>query len=841
MESRQPSFPSVRKTVLVVDNDPQSLRIVDVSLRRAGYDVHTASDGTAAAAVIDQVPPPDLVIADVDLPGLDGFELCRRTKSSTRTAAMPFIFLARPQPSNKMRAFELGADDFLSKPVFVKEVVARVGALLQRHERERLSSRDSDADHASGSLDDLSTIDLLQSIATNGKSGVLHLRSLAGTQGEVYFRRGSVVDAEVGRLSGANAVYRLLSWNEGRFEIEWRNIRRRDAVALPAPALLMEGMRRLDEWTRLTQLLPPLETVFQVDYRLLAERLADIPDEVNAILRLFDGMRTAMQVIDDCGLSDLDALTVIGKLNSEGLIRNITAKPADEDDKAGPDLDGWLGQSAEPALPAAAPAPSASVDQSSLRRVSDAPPTGRPASEPAPAPAAARPPPTSPTPEWGGRTPDPHPPARLDGDDQAPHGFHPNEPAVVIPFPTATTPVARQTLVSATGGPVAAVAGEISNGVATSAPSTPPGAAAPLLTPSTPSLTAAPSGVATPRSTDPGLGPLPRVPAVPAPMSLRPTSAPAEPEHPVSGAHPVAAALPPEEPPARAAPPVAAPAPARRDSAPRVPVLPFSDSASRWMTEGDEIHTSRSRSEALEELGMPSRFRGWALIAGVVIVAGGSLLAARSFSGHKAEPVVVTLPPASAPPSVEPPAPGATPPGATAPGTTAPTTAPASTPPASPAPAENAAALPGGNAAIGAANGNAEPRPGAPAPAGEGAAVPADFAALLATCQSAFNGGHMKEATTTCTAAVEANPESAKATALLAHAEFNRSHRKEALSWAEKAIKIDPKVADAYVIIGGVQQDAGRNGEAKSAYRKYLELAPRGQYAADLRAIVNSL
>src|SRR5664279_135049 len=99
MESRQPSSPSLRKTVLVVDNDPQSLRIVDVSLRRAGYDVQSASDGAVAAATIDRVPPPDLVIADVDLPGLDGFELCRRTKSSTRTGAIPFVFLARPQPS----------------------------------------------------------------------------------------------------------------------------------------------------------------------------------------------------------------------------------------------------------------------------------------------------------------------------------------------------------------------------------------------------------------------------------------------------------------------------------------------------------------------------------------------------------------------------------------------------------------------------------------------------------------------------------------------------------------------------------------------------------------------
>jgi tetratricopeptide (TPR) repeat protein len=137
------------------------------------------------------------------------------------------------------------------------------------------------------------------------------------------------------------------------------------------------------------------------------------------------------------------------------------------------------------------------------------------------------------------------------------------------------------------------------------------------------------------------------------------------------------------------------------------------------------------------------------------------------------------------------------------------------------------------------------PAAAAPAPSAEAAAAPvapaADFEHLLTTCQTAFNGGRMKEATTACTAAVEANPESAKAIALLAHSEFNRSHRKDALSWAEKAIKIDPKLADPYVIIGGVQQDSGRNVEAKAAYRRYLELAPKGQYASDLRAILDSL
>ncbi|HEY2900185.1 MAG TPA: hypothetical protein VGL59_06400, partial [Polyangia bacterium] len=117
----------------------------------------------------------------------------------------------------------------------------------------------------------------------------------------------------------------------------------------------------------------------------------------------------------------------------------------------------------------------------------------------------------------------------------------------------------------------------------------------------------------------------------------------------------------------------------------------------------------------------------------------------------------------------------------------------------------------------------------------------ADFPALLEKCRAAFSQGKVRDAASACTAAKDANSESGDALLLLAHVEFNRNHLKEALQWAEKAIKIDPTLADAYVIFGGVQQDAGRNREAKWAYKKYLELSPRGQYAADLRAIVDTL
>jgi hypothetical protein len=92
----------------------------------------------------------------------------------------------------------------------------------------------------------------------------------------------------------------------------------------------MEGMRRLDEWGRVLEQLPPLGTVFDVDHEQLVERLNEVPDELNAILRLFDGRRSLLDVVDESPFEDLSTLSTISKLFFEGLLV-VTKKKADEE------------------------------------------------------------------------------------------------------------------------------------------------------------------------------------------------------------------------------------------------------------------------------------------------------------------------------------------------------------------------------------------------------------------------------------------------------------------------------------------------------------------------------
>ena len=309
-----------KQNLLLVDDDAKGLRVMEVSLRNAGHAVTTAANGQEALGKLD-LARPALILSDTHMPGMDGYELCRRLKADERYRDIPFIFLTdQTAIEDKIRGLELGADDYLTKPIYIKEIVTRVSIALQKRERNQLERKDKR--RFFGSLEDMGMVDLLQTIELGRKSGVLTLER-SPHQARLYFADGQVVDAETGKLRGEDAVYRLLTWEEGNFEIDFKNIDRPRRIQTTTQGLLMEGMRRVDEWGRLLEQLPSIHTIYQVDYSELAERLAELPDEVNTLLRLFDGHRTALLAIDDAQMGDLEALAAISRLYFEGVIYEV--------------------------------------------------------------------------------------------------------------------------------------------------------------------------------------------------------------------------------------------------------------------------------------------------------------------------------------------------------------------------------------------------------------------------------------------------------------------------------------------------------------------------------------
>lgn len=121
--------------ILVIDDDPSILELVSVNLEMSGYEVTEAPDGVKGQALALQLLP-DLVVLDLMLPQVDGFTICQRLRRDERTSGIPILMLtALSQTKDKVEGFNAGADDYLTKPFELEELLARVRALLRRTDR----------------------------------------------------------------------------------------------------------------------------------------------------------------------------------------------------------------------------------------------------------------------------------------------------------------------------------------------------------------------------------------------------------------------------------------------------------------------------------------------------------------------------------------------------------------------------------------------------------------------------------------------------------------------------------------------------------------------------------
>jgi two-component system alkaline phosphatase synthesis response regulator PhoP len=123
------------KKILVIEDDPAISRLVDYTLRHEGYEVVTAANGLEGIRKAHNEAP-DLVILDVMLPGMDGFEICHQLRSEPDTASILILmFSAKAQEIDKNTGLKVGADDYLPKPAAPAEIVSRVAKLLTKKVR----------------------------------------------------------------------------------------------------------------------------------------------------------------------------------------------------------------------------------------------------------------------------------------------------------------------------------------------------------------------------------------------------------------------------------------------------------------------------------------------------------------------------------------------------------------------------------------------------------------------------------------------------------------------------------------------------------------------------------
>ena len=234
--------------VLVVDDNNLILDLLTKALA-PHCDVHAASDGgDALLKIVDD--PPDLIVCDYKMSGLDGRQLYEKLRARQQTRKIPFMFLAsRSDIEEKLRPFGDGVEEFIQKPFFVKDLVRSAKKVIDRLQLEKLQNRAARPGVVQGRLEEMGIMDLMQSLEMGQKSCRLSIRR-GGEIAELFLAGGQCKDARVGSLQGEEAAFETIRWQEGEFELDFNVSPERETIARSTTGLLMEGLRLLDEGQR---------------------------------------------------------------------------------------------------------------------------------------------------------------------------------------------------------------------------------------------------------------------------------------------------------------------------------------------------------------------------------------------------------------------------------------------------------------------------------------------------------------------------------------------------------------------------------------------------------------
>ena len=233
--------------VLLVDDNPMVLGMLKQALTPLA-EVSTAGD--AADALLKAVDDaPDVLISDYRMPGMDGRQLLEKLKSRPATSGIAVILMASKSDVTERLSHQESLEDYIEKPFFLKDALRKIKRVIDRIALEKMAKAAPSDGILRGSLSQMNVVDLVQSLEMGRKSG-----SLTMTKGddkcEVFFSQGQVKHAAYGSITGDEAVFKVLRWTDGNFEVNFDGKTTKETTTLNTQGLLMEGLRQLDEAQR---------------------------------------------------------------------------------------------------------------------------------------------------------------------------------------------------------------------------------------------------------------------------------------------------------------------------------------------------------------------------------------------------------------------------------------------------------------------------------------------------------------------------------------------------------------------------------------------------------------
>lgn len=207
--------------ILIVDDNPHVLKLLSISLQKAGYEVQTAENGDQGIELVNKFKP-DLVISDVMMPQTDGIEFCWMVRENSEIPMVPFIFLTSLNDQDmEIRGFRAGADEYLIKPVDRNVLLEKVETLLKRAKRVKTVEDEqvSQKKGFEGNIADLSLAEMIQLLNLNKRSGTMDI--IAEKRGQIIFENGEMIYSVYDdKFLGEEAIAKLVMLKEGIFKFE---------------------------------------------------------------------------------------------------------------------------------------------------------------------------------------------------------------------------------------------------------------------------------------------------------------------------------------------------------------------------------------------------------------------------------------------------------------------------------------------------------------------------------------------------------------------------------------------------------------------------------------------
>ncbi len=204
-------------TVLVVEDDNSMARILEVQLKTGGYNVALAVNGEEGLKIA-LANPPDLILSDIMMPLMDGYELCRNVKRNPKLWQIPVILLsAKADKASVIHGFAVGAAKYLIKPMKREELYKAIDLRLKYAAKAR-QTLERKARDMEGDLARIEIFKILDLFSIGGWSGYIELVNEVGKQGCIYLEHGAIDKCSLEGQFSPYSIFLLLSWEEGTFK-----------------------------------------------------------------------------------------------------------------------------------------------------------------------------------------------------------------------------------------------------------------------------------------------------------------------------------------------------------------------------------------------------------------------------------------------------------------------------------------------------------------------------------------------------------------------------------------------------------------------------------------------